>query len=99
MVVTVRTLRRRMAEFALRVNRGESIVVYRHGHPWALLRQPFPDEDLAGRTQSITAFRRDLRRDLLRARRRPLRLTWRDEPLDVVVCAVPREFRSRVLEA
>lgn len=88
-----------MAEFALRAARGESIVVYRKGHPWALLRRPFPGEDLSRRTQSITAFRQELRRDLLRARRRPLRLTWRDEPLDVVVSAVPRELRDRVPEA
>lgn len=79
-----------MADFAESAARGESIVVLRHGRPWAMLRAPFPDERC--RTQSITSFRDDLRRGLLSARRRPLRLTWRDEPLAVVVCAVPRDY-------
>jgi antitoxin (DNA-binding transcriptional repressor) of toxin-antitoxin stability system len=90
MVVTVRTLRRRIADFAARASEGERVVVLRHGRPWALLRPPIPGERC--RTQSITSFRDDLRRGLLRARRRPLRLTWRDEPLAVVVCSVPRDF-------
>jgi antitoxin (DNA-binding transcriptional repressor) of toxin-antitoxin stability system len=89
MVVTVRTLRRRMADFAARAADSE-IVVLRHGRPWALLRPPMPGERC--RTQSITSFRDDLRCGLLRARRRPLRLTWRDEPLAVVVSAVPRDL-------
>lgn len=97
MIVTVRTLRRRLAELALRVAQGEQIVVYRHGHPWALLRPPLPDEDPRGGTLSITAFRDDLRRGLLRARRRPLRLTWHDDPMDVVVCAVPPELLDEVV--
>ena len=87
MVVTVRTLRRNLADFADRAARGESIVVLRHGHPWALLRPPFPGERC--RALSVTAFRDDLRRGLLRARRAPVRLTWRGKPLDVVVCAAP----------
>jgi len=90
MVVTVRTLRRRMADFAASAAEGESVVILRHGRPWALLRPPLPGERC--RTQSITSFRDDLRRGLLRARRRPLRLTWRDELLAVVVCAVPSDF-------
>lgn len=79
-----------MADFAENAARGERVVVLRHGRPWAMLRQPFPSEHC--RTQSITSFRDDLRRGLLSARRRPLRLTWRDEPLEVVVCAVPRDL-------
>ena len=90
MVVSVRMLRRHIARIALRAAAGESGVIPRHGHPWAMLRQAFPDE--RGRTQSSTSFRDDLRSGLLRARRRPLRLTWRDEVLDVVVCAVPRDL-------
>jgi antitoxin (DNA-binding transcriptional repressor) of toxin-antitoxin stability system len=90
MVVTIRTLRRRIADFAASAAEGESVVVLRHGRPWALLRPPLPGERCG--TQSITGFRDDLRRGLLRARRRPLRLTWRDELLAVVVCCVPREF-------
>jgi prevent-host-death family protein len=90
MVVTVRTLRRRMADFAESAARGENIIVVRHGRPWAMLRPPFPGERC--RTQSITSFRDDLRHGLLSARRRPLRLTWRDEPLEVVACAVPRDL-------
>jgi antitoxin (DNA-binding transcriptional repressor) of toxin-antitoxin stability system len=90
MVVSVRMLRRHIARIALRAAAGEDVVILRHGHPWALLRQALPGERC--RTQSITSLRDDLRRGLLRARRRPLRLTWRDEVLEVVVCAVPRDL-------
>jgi antitoxin (DNA-binding transcriptional repressor) of toxin-antitoxin stability system len=90
MIVTVRTLRRRMAACAMAAARGENVVVFRRDRPWALLRPLLPGERC--RTQSITSFRDDLRRGLLRARRRPLRLTWRDEPLAVVVCALPRDY-------
>ena len=90
MVVSVRILRRHIADIATRPAAGETVVILRHGHPWAMLRQAVPDERC--RTQSITSLRDDLRRGLLRARRRPLRLTWRDEALDVVVCAVPRDL-------
>ena len=90
MVVSVRTLRRRIADFATHAAAGETVVVLRHGHPWALLRPMVAGERC--RTQSITSFRDDLRRGLLRAHRRPLRLTWRGEALDVVVCAVPHDL-------
>ena len=90
MVVSVRMLRRHIADIATRAAAGEPVVILRHGHPWAMLRQALPGERC--RTQSITSLRDDLRRGLLRARRRPLRLTWRDDVLDVVVCAVPRDL-------
>jgi antitoxin (DNA-binding transcriptional repressor) of toxin-antitoxin stability system len=90
MVVTVRTLRRNLADYADRAARGESIVVLRHGHPWAMLRRPLPGERC--RAASVTAFRQDLRGGLLRERRTPVALTWRGRPLDVVVCAVPAEY-------
>ncbi len=87
MVVTVRTLRRQLADYADRAARGESIVVLRHGHPRAMLR-PLQAGERA-RAASVTAFRQDIRRGLLRARRSPVRLTWRGGELGVVVCAVP----------
>ena len=87
MVVTVRTLRRQLADYADRAARGESIVVLRHGHPWAMLRPQQAGE--RARAASVTAFRQDIRRGLLRARRLPVRLTWRGAELGVVVCAVP----------
>lgn len=90
MVVTVRALRRQMADFAAKAAAGETILVLRHGRPWAILRKAHADDRC--RTQSITSFRDDLRRGLLRARRRPLRLTWRDEALEVVVTAAPRDL-------
>jgi antitoxin (DNA-binding transcriptional repressor) of toxin-antitoxin stability system len=90
MVVSVRTLRRLIADFSSNAAAGETVLVMRHGHPWAMLRPPLPGERC--RTQSITSLRDDLRRGLLRARRRPLRLTWRDETLEVVVCAAPRDL-------
>ena len=88
--MSVRMLRRHIARIAMSSAKGETVVILRHGHPWAMLRQALPDERC--RTQSITLLRDDLRSGLLRARRRPLRLTWRDEVLDVVVCAVRRDF-------
>ena len=87
MVVSVRTLRRRMADFAAKAASGETIVVTRHGRPWALLRPVEPGDRC--RPQSVTAFRDELRRGLLRARQRPLRLTWRGETLAVVTAAPP----------
>jgi antitoxin (DNA-binding transcriptional repressor) of toxin-antitoxin stability system len=79
-----------MADFAANAAAGETIVVLRHGRPWAILRPALAEEHC--KTQSITSFRDDLRSGLLRARRRPLRLTWRDQPLAVVVCAAPRDL-------
>jgi antitoxin (DNA-binding transcriptional repressor) of toxin-antitoxin stability system len=90
MVVSVRTLRRRIADIAAHAAAGETVVVLRHGHPYALLRPVVPNERC--RTQSITSFRDDLRRGVLRARRRPLRLSWRGEALDVVVVPLPRDY-------
>ena len=90
MVVTVRTLRRNLADYADRAARGESIVVLRHGRPWALLRPLLPGERC--RALSVTAFRQDLRGGLLRARRSPVALTWRGRPLGVVVCDVPAGY-------
>ena len=79
-----------MADIATHAAAGETVVVLRHGHPWALLRPMVPGERC--RTQSITSFRDDLRRGILRARRRPIRLSWRGDSLDVVVCPVPRNL-------
>jgi antitoxin (DNA-binding transcriptional repressor) of toxin-antitoxin stability system len=90
MVVSVRTLRRRIADIAAHAAAGETVVVLRHGHPYALLRPMLRGERC--RTQSITSFRDDLRRGVLRARRRPLRLSWRGEPLQVVVVPLPRNY-------
>jgi len=90
MVVSVRTLRRQIADIAAHAAAGETVVVLRHGHPHALLRRLVPNERC--RTQSITSFRNDLRRGVLRARRRPLRLSWRGKALDVVVISLPRNY-------
>lgn len=87
MVVTVRTFRRQMADLAAKAADGATIVITRHGRPWALLRPAQPGDRC--RPQSVTAFRDDLRRGLLRARQRDLRLTWRGQTLAVVTTAPP----------
>jgi len=79
-----------MADIAARAAAGETVVVLRHGHPWALFRPMVPGERC--HIQSVTRFRDDLRRGLLRARHRPVRLSWRGEALDVVVEAPPRDL-------
>jgi antitoxin (DNA-binding transcriptional repressor) of toxin-antitoxin stability system len=97
MVVTVKTLRRRMADMAARAANGETILVVRLGRPYVLLRRALPGERC--HTESITSFRNDLRRGLLSARRRPVRLSWRDDERDVVVTRVPRELLLRLDES
>lgn len=79
-----------MADIAARAEAGEMVVVLRHGHPWAVLRPILPGERC--HIQSITSFRDDLRRGILRAHRCPVRLSWRGDVLDVVVSEVPRDL-------
>lgn len=90
MLVSVRTLRRQMALIAARAASGETVVVVRHGQAWAVLRRRQPGERC--RRCSVTAFRGDLRRGVLRAGRRPLCVAWADQPLEVVVTRVPRDL-------
>ena len=73
-VIGIRTLRRSVNEALLRVARGETMVLVRHGHPVAILR-PLGDGETHRRI-SVTTFRRNLRRAVLVSRRRPLMLTW-----------------------
>ncbi len=73
-VIGIRTLRRSVNEALLRVARGETMVLVRHGHPVAILR-PLGDGETHRRV-SVTTFRRHLRRAVLVSRRRPLMLTW-----------------------
>src|ERR1019366_6789560 len=61
-VIGIRTLRRGVNESLVRVSRGETIVVARHGHPLAIIRPLTGDE--TGRRVSVTTFRRNLRRTL-----------------------------------
>jgi prevent-host-death family protein len=58
-VIGVRTLRRQVNESLLRVARGETIVIARHGRPVAIMR-PITDGD-TGRRVSVTTFRRGTR--------------------------------------
>lgn len=88
-VIGIRTLRRRVSESLVRVSRGETIVVARHGHPIAIIR-PLADAE-TGRRVSVTTFRRNLRRALIVTRRRPIVLTWYGDSA-AVVAPVPPEF-------
>jgi antitoxin (DNA-binding transcriptional repressor) of toxin-antitoxin stability system len=76
-VVGIRGFRRRVSESIVRVGRGETVVVVRHGRPVAIMR-PAETAD-TGRRISVTTFRGNLRRALAVTRRRPLLLTWYGE--------------------
>ena len=58
-VIGIRSLRRRVSESLVRVGRGETIVVVRHGRPIAIIR-PLVADETAHRI-SVTTFRRNLR--------------------------------------
>lgn len=73
-VIGIRTLRRGVNEALLRVARGQTIVLVRHGRPVAILR-PLADGETHRRI-SVTTFRRNLRRAVVVSHRRPLMLTW-----------------------
>ena len=73
-VIGIRTLRRGVNGALLRVARGETILLVRHGHPVAVLR-PLGEGE-AHRRISVTTFRRNMRRAVVVSRRRPLMLTW-----------------------
>jgi antitoxin (DNA-binding transcriptional repressor) of toxin-antitoxin stability system len=88
-VVGIRNLRRGVNESLVRVSRGETIVVARHGHPIAIIR-PL-DGDETGQRVSVTTFRRNLRRALAVTRRRAIVLTWYGESV-AVVAPVPPDF-------
>ena len=88
-VIGVRTLRRQVNESLLRVARGETIVIARHGRPVAIMR-PITDGD-TGRRVSVTTFRRNLRRALVVTRRRPIVLTWYGDGA-AVLAPVPPEL-------
>ena len=89
-VIGIRTLRRRVNESLVRVSRGETIVIARHGRPIAIIR-PLRDGE-AGRAISVTTFRRNLRRTLAVTQRRPIVLTWYGDSA-AVVAPVPRDFQ------
>ncbi len=86
-VIGVRTLRRQVNESLLRVARGETIVIARHGRPVAIMR-PLTDGD-TGRRVSVTTFRRNLRRALVVTRRRPIVLTWYGDGAAVIAPVPP----------
>ena len=88
-VIGIRTLRRGVNESLVRVSRGETIVVARHGHPIAIIRPLTGDE--TGRRVSVTTFRRNLRRTLAVTRRRAIVLTWYGDEA-AVVAPVPPDF-------
>lgn len=88
-VIGIRTLRRQVNESLVRVARGETIVIARHGHPVAIMR-PLEDGE-TGRRVSVTTFRRNLRRALVVTRRRPIVLTWYGDGA-AVVAPVPLDL-------
>ncbi len=88
-VIGIRSLRRRVSESMVRVGRGETIVIVRHGRPIAIIR-PLRSGEAAHRI-SVTTFRRNLRRTLAVTRRRAIVLTWYGDGA-AVVAPVPPDF-------
>jgi prevent-host-death family protein len=86
-VIGIRTLRRRVTESLVRVARGETVVIVRHGHPIAIMR-PLKDGERAQRI-SVTTFRQNLRRTLAVTRRRAIVLTWYGDGAAVVAPVPP----------
>ena len=97
-VIGIRTLRRGINEALLRVARGETILVVRHGHPVAILR-PLGEGE-SHRRLSVTTFRRNLRRAVLVSGRRPLMLTWYGDGaavLEPVPQAIQEQYEEDLL--
>ena len=94
-VIGIRTLRRGVNEALLRVARGETIVLVRHGRPVAILR-PLGEGELYRRV-SVTTFRRNLRRAVLVSHRRPITLTWYGDGA-AVLAPVPPELELEYAE-
>lgn len=86
-VIGIRTLRRRVNESLLRVARGETVIIVRHGRPIAIIR-PLTEGDTARRI-SVTTFRQNLRRTLAITRRRAIVLTWYGDGAAVVAPVPP----------
>lgn len=86
----VEKLRRRTSDCVARAEAGASFVVLRHSRPLAILRTPKPED--WGEDVPVSRFRSDLRRQLGRARRRPIRLTYRGKQI-AVVTPVPARVR------
>lgn len=80
--VPVQTLRESLSTYVARAESGSAFIIRRHNEPLAILRpigaDPFA-EDVA-----VSRFRADLIVWLRRARRTPLRLTWRGTQVAVV---------------
>ncbi len=86
-VIGIRSLRRGVSESLVRVGRGETIVVVRHGRPIAIIR-PLTADETAHRI-SVTTFRRNLRRTLAVTRRRAIVLTWYGDGAAVIAPVPP----------
>lgn len=86
-VIGIRPLRRRVNESLLRVARGETVIIVRHGRPIAIIR-PLTEGDTARRI-SVTTFRQNLRRTLAITRRRAIVLTWYGDGAAVVAPVPP----------
>ena len=86
-VIGIRTLRRSVSESLVRVGRGETIVIVRHGRPIAIIRPLTADE--TARRISVTTFRRNLRRTLAVTRRRAIVLTWYGDGAAVIAPVPP----------
>ncbi|MGI8658166.1 MAG: type II toxin-antitoxin system Phd/YefM family antitoxin [Candidatus Limnocylindria bacterium] len=72
--ISIRDFRDHLTDYSVRVERGEHLVVQRHGTSIVLLRTP--EEGDRGRCISITRLRRSACRALRLAERRPLLVLW-----------------------
>lgn len=78
----IQTLRESLSEYVAQAESGRAFVIRRHAQPLAILRPAGQDE--SAQDVPVSRFRTNLPMWLKRARRTPLRLTWRGTRVAVV---------------
>lgn len=91
-ILPVQTLRESMSEYLAQAESGHAFLIRRHAEPLAILR-PLREDD-AAEDVPVSRFRTHLTLWLKRARRTPLRLTWRGTRVAVVEGVRPRSQRG-----
>lgn len=81
-ILPIQTLRESLSEYVAQAESGRAFVIRRHAEPLAILRPPAQDE--TAQDVPVSRFRSNLPLWLRRARRTPLRLTWRGKRVAVV---------------
>ena len=90
-VIGSRSLRQRSSECVARASQGETFIVCYYGRP-AVALGPRSGEDPREEVSATTLWR-DMPRALGWARRSPVLITWRGQPV-AVLGPVPEEWRT-----